>query len=164
MKTLLYFFLAFMFVKNTYAQASFTAKSGDSELDLTLNDMNIQAKADINLFNTQMKASYNISEQKLNYLSVTVGMQPADIYMTLEIGKITGKQVDDVVSVFQKNKGKGWGVIAKEMGIKPGSKEFHQLKGNAKDSNGKLKNKNKPVKGKFGNNGKPGNGNNKGKK
>jgi hypothetical protein len=26
------------------------------------------------------------------------------------------------------NKGKGWGVIAKNLGIKPGSAEFHALK------------------------------------
>jgi ribosomal protein L12E/L44/L45/RPP1/RPP2 len=145
------------------AQVSFSAKSGDSELDLTLNDMNIQAKADINLFNTNMKASYNITEQKLNYLSVTVGMQPADIYLTLEIGKITGRSIDDVVNAYQKHKGKGWGVIAKEMGIKPGSKEFHLLKGNTKEKNSKMKkNKNnQPEKGNTVNKGKPNNANGK---
>jgi hypothetical protein len=29
---------------------------------------------------------------------------------------------------YQVHKGKGWGVIAKNLGIKPGSKEFHALK------------------------------------
>jgi hypothetical protein len=30
--------------------------------------------------------------------------------------------------VYKQSKGKGWGVIAKELGIKPGSPEFHALK------------------------------------
>jgi hypothetical protein len=33
-----------------------------------------------------------------------------------------------VVDVYKKNRGKGWGVIAKSLGIKPGSPEFHALK------------------------------------
>jgi transketolase len=36
--------------------------------------------------------------------------------------------VYDVYSCYNKNKGKGWGVIAKEMGIKPGSDQFKRLK------------------------------------
>ena len=33
-----------------------------------------------------------------------------------------------VKNTYQAHKGKGWGVIAKELGIKPGSREFHALK------------------------------------
>jgi hypothetical protein len=32
------------------------------------------------------------------------------------------------VPTYQASKGKGWGVIAKELGIKPGSPAFHALK------------------------------------
>jgi hypothetical protein len=35
---------------------------------------------------------------------------------------------ETVVQTYQTHKGKGWGVIAKELGIKPGSREFHALK------------------------------------
>ena len=120
---------------------SFSAKSGDSELDLTLSDMNTTASANFSVFKQDMAVSYNVTQQKIDYLKVTIKMFPADIYMTLEIGKITGKSIDEVVKVYQANKGKGWGVIAKELGIKPGSKEFHALKGNAKNKKDKLKQK-----------------------
>ena len=55
-------------------------------------------------------------------------MTPADVYMTVGIAKITNKSIDEVVGEYKANKGKGWGVIAKRLGIKPGSKEFHALK------------------------------------
>ena len=35
---------------------------------------------------------------------------------------------EHVVDQYRKNKGQGWGVIAKSLGIKPGSAEFHALK------------------------------------
>ncbi|MEY4605009.1 MAG: hypothetical protein RIT43_2301, partial [Bacteroidota bacterium] len=60
------------------------------------------------------------------------GMAIADVFMSFEIAALTKKNVDDVVKSYEKNKDKGWGVIAKEMGIKPGSEQFHALKGNSK--------------------------------
>ena len=41
---------------------------------------------------------------------------------------MTGLHFDQVFKIYNANKGKGWGVIAKELGIKPGSPEFHALK------------------------------------
>ena len=35
---------------------------------------------------------------------------------------------DEVLGEYKENNGKGWGVIAKNLGIKPGSREFHELK------------------------------------
>ena len=48
--------------------------------------------------------------------------------MSLRVGQISGLHIDLVVREYKKNKGKGWGVIAKNLGIKPGSQEFHELK------------------------------------
>jgi hypothetical protein len=41
---------------------------------------------------------------------------------------MTHKQPEVVMATYESHKGKGWGVIAKELGIKPGSAEFHALK------------------------------------
>lgn len=41
---------------------------------------------------------------------------------------LAGSCFDAVYQVYQPNRKKGWGVIAKELGIKPGSPEFHALK------------------------------------
>jgi hypothetical protein len=53
---------------------------------------------------------------------------PADAFMVFQLGQMTRKPPETVVRVYQANRGKGWGVIAKSLGIKPGSPEFHALK------------------------------------
>jgi hypothetical protein len=70
-------------------------------------------------------------------------MEPADIYMTVELAMISGTPVDRVVEIYRVNQGKGWGVIAKQLGIKPGSAAFKALKNKAVDHATKLKNKGK---------------------
>lgn len=114
---------------------SFKAKSGDTELDASLSDINAKAKLDLSVFKKDMSVSFGVTNGKLDNLLLT--MQPADVYMSLEIGKLVKKPVETVVASYEKNKGKGWGVIAKEMGIKPGSKEFHELKNQAKGKGNK---------------------------
>lgn len=139
----LYFILAFVLLGwNLNAQeVSLKVKSGDTDLDVSLSEINVSADKDFALFKTEMKTSYNVTEAKIDDLKVTFGMQASDIFMTLDIAKSTGKSVDDVAAEFKKSKGKGWGVIAQNLGIKPGSDEFKALKGNAKSKNEKIKGK-----------------------
>ena len=111
--------------------------SGDSELNKSLLTIDANAKLDFGAFKVDIIGSYDISERKLNYLSVEIGMSAGDIYLTVELGKIAKKSIDEVVVIYTKNRNKGWGVIAKELGIKPGSPEFHALKGKAKDKGNK---------------------------
>jgi hypothetical protein len=115
-----------MFLNKTFAQ------SGNLDIDTDLKSIDVEASADFGKFKAEVGASYNISEKKITELHASVGMTPSDIYMTLECGRLTGKSIDEVVKVYKSNKGKGWGVISKELGIKPGSKEFHTLKANTK--------------------------------
>jgi hypothetical protein len=53
---------------------------------------------------------------------------PADAFMVFQLGQMAHKPPETVLQTYSGNKSKGWGVIAKELGIKPGSKEFHALK------------------------------------
>ena len=122
----------------TFAQYN----TGDDELNNSLLTIDANAKLDFGAFKVDISGSYDITEKKLDYLSVEIEMSAGDIYMTIELAKITEKSVDDVVTVYTKNKNKGLRVIAKELGIKPGSTEFHALKGKTKDK-GKEKSKSK---------------------
>ncbi|MBW2158166.1 MAG: hypothetical protein JRG87_16245 [Deltaproteobacteria bacterium] len=78
-------------------------------------------------------------------------VKPADAFMCIQLGLMTGKTPETVVEKYRKSKGKGWGNIARELGIKPGSAEFHALKrgdfgfyyDSPGESKGKGKNKNK---------------------
>lgn len=132
----------------SFGQISF--KTGSAELDANLNIINSDAKSDLPSFKASLGAEFSVSTKKVDYM-LSLNMAPGDIYVSLSISNIGGKPIDDVINCYKKNKGKGWGYIAKEMGIKPGSPEFHALKG---------KGKNKSSKGKSG---KSGNGNSNGK-
>jgi hypothetical protein len=137
-----------------YSQISFN--TGSTELDANLNTINADAEVDLGIFKADLSAEFNVTTKKLDYM-FSIGMEAGEVYLSLEISSIANKPIDDVVKSYSANKSKGWGYIAKEMGIKPGSAEFHALKGNSKNK----KEKNKGGKG----NGKGnGHGNSKGKK
>lgn len=131
----------------------YNAKTGDTKLDATLGELNTEVKGDRETFISQMSLSYGVPKIKLEDLIFKVKMTPADVYMTLEIGDLINRPIDIVVNEYKINKGKGWGVIAKNLGIKPGSSAFHALKNGAtlslentkkaKNSKGKAKGKNK---------------------
>ena len=135
--------LLFTIISN--AQVFFN--TGSAEFDADLGKINADANLDFGAFKTNLALSYDIAENKIDYLSISVKMEPAEIYLALELSKLSGRSIDQVVEIYEVNRDKGWGFIAKELGIKPGSPEFHNLKENTK---------NKGAKGKGGNNkGKP---------
>ena len=53
---------------------------------------------------------------------------PGDVYMACSIAAIIGRPCRYVADEWERDHGQGWGELAKRMGIKPGSTEFHRLK------------------------------------
>jgi hypothetical protein len=96
-------------------------------LDDFLSNLNIQAKADLNGFSARVSAQFGVPEVQVRTVIGTV-KEPADAFMVFQLGQMTRKPPETVEKVYQAQRGKGWGVIAKELGIKPGSPEFHALK------------------------------------
>jgi len=96
-------------------------------LDVFLNDLNIQARADMNGFSARVSAQFGVPLPQVQAVIKTVD-KPADAFMCFQLGEMSKKPYGTVTKVYQTNKGKGWGVIAKNLGIKPGSPEFHALK------------------------------------
>ena len=142
MKTALSFILTLSIVSFSVAQISF--KTDDAQFDADLNGINDNAKLDIKLFNKNMSIEYGIPEKKVEEIKVVNKMEPAEVLLALELAKLSKKSIDDVLKVYKDNKANGWGYIAKQMGIKPGSKEFHALKdASKKHGNGKKPEKQK---------------------
>lgn len=96
-------------------------------LDGFLSNLNIQARTDLHTFSAKLSAQFGVPEMQVRTIISTV-REPSDAFMCLQLGQWTQKPAEQVVSVYKANQGKGWGVIAKSMGIKPGSAEFHALK------------------------------------
>jgi hypothetical protein len=147
MKKVIILFLTVFLSVISNAQVSFN--TGNAEFDSDLGKINADAKLDFGAFKTNLALSYDISDKKIDHLSISVKMEPAEIYLALELTKLSGKSIDQVVEIYEVNKDKGWGFIAKELGIKPGSPEFHKLKEDTKNKGAKGKsksNKGKPKK------------------
>ncbi len=96
-------------------------------LDSFLAEIDVTAKADLGAFKADLRLSFNTSDREIDGL-FRVMSEPSDVYMCLRVGELADQPIERVVTEHQKHKGQGWGVIAKNMGIKPGSAEFHALK------------------------------------
>ena len=133
------FFITLTIVLLLNMAASAFTKSGDGELDAALVTLNATARRDFGSFKTEIAVGYNVTESKVDYLYASLKMEPADIFMACALARIASVSVDKVVVVYKANKAKGWGYIAQQLGIKPGSKEFHALKGKANKHEEKIK-------------------------
>ncbi len=117
---------------------------GDAELNGWLASIVKNAKVNFSGFRHNVIANYGVTNNRYDYLEtfMTVG----DIYMAVEITKVSKKSLDDVITSFKANKAKGWGAIAKDFGVAPGSSSFEALKDHAyKMANGTERPKPKPV-------------------
>jgi hypothetical protein len=114
------------------------------------NDMNLKAEANPDGFRARLGVRFKINDIEVKAVIKSVD-KPADAYMVLRMGEMSGHPTDYVLKQYQANRGKGWGTVAKSLGIKPGSSEFHALKqghdlydeGGNSNNKGKGKTKNK---------------------
>lgn len=97
------------------------------DLDVFLSDMNVQARADLPGFKARLSATFGVAGPQVE--AVLSGVQaPADAYMVLKVEQVARQPREVVLREYREGKGRGWGAIAKNLGIKPGSREFHELK------------------------------------
>jgi len=104
-----------------------TVQAGGSEFGDFLQHLNITAQADLGAFKAQLNADFGTPAPRIEALLTTLP-SPADAYMCLKVSEVASQPLDRVVQEFNAQRGKGWGVIAGNLGIKPGSREFHALK------------------------------------
>jgi len=98
-----------------------------SDLDVFVSNLNVQAQADLGAFKLRLSTQFGVPAARVDAVMASV-KTPGDAYMCFRVGQVASKPVEVVTKEYQANKGKGWGVMAKNLGIKPGSKEFHELK------------------------------------
>ncbi|MCP3944323.1 MAG: hypothetical protein GY710_22990 [Desulfobacteraceae bacterium] len=111
-----------------------------------IKNFNIEAKADPSDLKTRLEARFKMGTLKIQAV-LDNAANPADAYILLRLGEMSDQPMDHIIAKYKAEKNKGWGALAKSLGIKPGSKDFHALKQDQDlydDKNkGKSKNKNK---------------------
>jgi hypothetical protein len=103
---------------------SSTASAGDFDW---IKDFNLKAEGDPSGFRARLEARFQIGDIAIRTVLGNVE-NPADAYMLLRLGEMSNRPIGHVIEKYKAGKGKGWGVLAKSLGIKPGSKDFHALK------------------------------------
>ena len=89
--------------------------------------LSIEAQADLSGFKARLESRFKIGDLQIDAVLSNVD-EPADAYLVLRLGEISKRPIDQVLEKYRRSKGKGWGEVAKSLGIKPGSSHFHTLK------------------------------------
>ncbi|TWI01888.1 hypothetical protein IP90_02448 [Luteimonas cucumeris] len=103
-------------------------RTGDMWIDQRLGDINDYGYRHRDPFIDEMVVHYGAPRVLVRELLVDRHWAPGDVYYACSIANILGIPCRNVVEVWDRDHGQGWGAIAKRMGIKPGSAEFHRLK------------------------------------
>ena len=90
-------------------------------------DLNMKADADPSGFRAQLSARFKIGDAQVRVVLGNVD-KPSDAYMVFRLGEMSSMSTDYILSKYRAEKSKGWGALARSLGIKPGSREFHALK------------------------------------
>ena len=120
MKMIKVFFVVFMVL----LLVSTTVEAGDFDW---IRGFNIQAEANPSGFRARLATRFKIGDAQVKIVLNNIE-EPADAYMVLRLGEMSNQPTESVIEEYKSGKGKGWGALAKSLGIKPGSKEFHALK------------------------------------
>jgi hypothetical protein len=103
---------------------SSAAAAGDFDW---MRDFNVRVQADPGSFRVAMTTRFQIGGAQVTAVLGRVA-SPADAYMVFRLGEISRLPPERVLAEYKRSAGKGWGVVAKNLGIKPGSAAFHTLK------------------------------------
>ncbi len=103
-------------------------RTGDIWVDNWLGDMNNYGYRYREPFIDEMVRYHGAPRDLVSDLLINRRWAPGDVYMACTIASIIGRPCRYVVEQYERDHGQGWGAMAKRLGIKPGSAEFHRLK------------------------------------
>nr|WP_320048563.1 hypothetical protein [uncultured Desulfuromonas sp.] len=140
--------------------AIFAAELSHASLSGFMSDVNVRARADLRDFSVRLSSRFAVPVPDVDGLLRRVSA-PADAFMCLQLSHMSRVPLEQVMERYRQRHDKGWGQLAQELGIKPGSAEFHRIRqgefvlydNNGNDSGrdkkqGKGQGKNTPDKGK----------------
>jgi len=110
------------------AGPKYTPNTGDKDLDVVLSNLNVEAGVHVDPFVSELSISYAIPKVQIEDLVYKMRMPFGDVFVSVWLASSIKKPLSVMVKEYEVNKDKGWGVMAKNLGIKPGSDAFHSLK------------------------------------
>ncbi len=108
--------------------AGFNPRTGDVWVDARLADINHYGARYRDPFVDELVRYHDAPRELVIDLLVNRRWSPGDVYFACALAHIVGRPCRFVVEQYERDRGLGWGELAKRLGIKPGSPEFHRLK------------------------------------
>ena len=103
-------------------------RTGDAWVDQHLSDINAYGYRYREPFIDEIVRYHGAPRDLVYDLVVNRRWAPGDVYYACALAQIIGRPCRYVVDEWDRDHGQGWGEVAKRLGIKPGSDEFHRLK------------------------------------
>ena len=100
----------------------------DDETVSYLSDINEYANSDMVSFRSELSENFGATNDEMDQYLITQRESPSDVYYGYVLSTTTNKPISSVMNMYTEKK--GWGSVAQDLGIKPGSDEFHALKKN----------------------------------
>lgn len=130
--------LAGCFAAGAQAQVvGYNIRSGDLWVDTQLGYINDYGHRDRAYFVDDIVSSFGAPRYLVNELLDKRRWEPGDVYYASALAYAAHRPLGDIARDYEQNRGQGWGVMAQRLGIKPGSAEFHAMKGQMGKSKGR---------------------------
>ena len=107
----------------------FSPRTGDGFVDAQLGDINVFASGNKDGFIDDVVVSFGAPRYLVREYYYDRRWAPGDIYYACAIAYQLRRPCVEILDIYERDHGQGWGVIAQRLGIRPGSPEFHALKG-----------------------------------
>ncbi|NIQ95089.1 MAG: hypothetical protein GWN87_13425, partial [Desulfuromonadales bacterium] len=101
----------------------FTAGWAQADINAYLHDLNVSAQGNLGGFRTEVGARFGASGPQVD-IALRSADSPADAAVCLWLAQQSRQPVDVVLREYRASKNQGWGTLAKNLGIKPGSAAF----------------------------------------
>ena len=99
----------------------------DTGLEKNLHEINLITKFNMVEFSSKVAHTWGTTEKNV-LLGFSRGLNAYEVYLVIALARLSGRQPIAVITMYEQNRSKGWGALAKSLGIKPGSKRFKTLK------------------------------------
>ncbi|MBB1061200.1 hypothetical protein [Marilutibacter spongiae] len=111
-----------------WGQDDWSPRTGDAWVDAWLGDMNRYGASYPDAFIDEIVRYQEAPRALVRELLLDRGWRPGDVYYACGLAAVSGRPCRHVADRWQRDAAGGWGAIAVELGVEPGSAAFMRLK------------------------------------
>lgn len=103
-------------------------RTGDAWVDAALADVNAYGRRYPDAFADELARYHGAPREVVVALLADPAWTPGDVYFACVLAQSIGRSCRYVADEWQAHGSEGWGALAQQLGVEPGSAQFHALK------------------------------------